>query len=172
MPMSAWPASWYAVRRRSSSGITTLRAVPKNFRDFCSATGLQGEALERRIRQYLGLRPDRTYELFVEMWVDRADLFRPCPDPEIDDTSCDIAFEMAGGMPVAPQVRGVPDYLAWFEATYQASYVEGGAPWSRLGYTYDWHPATPKFGASEYLVTTDAPYEIERVMTIADYCAP
>jgi len=40
------------------------------------------------------------------------------------------------------------------------------------GYTYDWSPLTPKHGASEYLVTTDAPYEIARVATIDAYCAP
>lgn len=38
-----------------------------------------------RTRQYLGLPHTGRHNLFVEMWVKPSDLFRPCPDPEIDD---------------------------------------------------------------------------------------
>lgn len=164
---------YYAGR---SSGTTTglhswVTAVPQ-VRAFCRATGLSGEALRTRLRQYLGLAPGRRYDLFVEFWVDRSDLFRPCPDPEIDDTACRVAFPVSGGMPEAPAVKGVDDYLAWFTRTYAASYGDGGVPWTRLGYTYDWNPATPKVGASEYLITVGAAWEIAGVTPIDAYCAP
>lgn len=73
------------------------------------------------------------------MWIDRDDVFRPCPDPETGDRACETAFPVAGGMAVAPEVKGVPDYLAWFEETYRGAYGEDGMPWTR--------PATPTTGA-------------------------
>lgn len=66
----------------------------------------------------------------------------------------------------------MPDYLDWFEQTCRGAYAVDGAPWTRLGNTCDWNPATPRFGASEYHVTTDAPCEIARVATVDDDCRP
>ena len=40
------------------------------------------EELATRIKQYLGLAPDWEYDVFVEMWVNPEDLFRPCVDPQ------------------------------------------------------------------------------------------
>jgi len=174
MSQEAYDTYWQGKesgRTYAGAPVSWVTAAPQ-VREFCSATGLQGEALAMRIRQYLGLRPERAYDVFVELWIARDDLFRPCPDPEIDDRACEIAFPLEGGMPVAPAVKGVPDYLAWFEGNYAYAYGPTGAPWTRLGYTYDWNPATPKFGASEYLITTDAPYEIERVVPLDAYCTP
>ncbi|MDA0219912.1 MAG: hypothetical protein O3B22_10070 [Proteobacteria bacterium] len=158
-------------RTYAGAPVSWVTAAPQ-VQQFCSATGLAGDALALRLKQYLGLRPERSYDVFVEMWIDRDDLFRPCPDLGIDDRTCELAFPLEGGMPVAPAVKGVPDYLAWFEGNYAYAYGPEGAPWTRLGYTYDWNPATPKFGASEYLVTTDVPYEIARVVPVDTYCTP
>ena len=46
-----------------------------------------------RIKQYLGLDPNRRYDTFVKLWVKAEELFRPCPDPEIDDDTCDTTFD-------------------------------------------------------------------------------
>lgn len=156
------------------SGVTTgvyawVTAAPQ-LQGFCRATGLQGEALKARLREHLGLVPGRAYDMVVELWVDRSDLFRPCPDPEIDDTACNVSFPVKDGLPVAPKVKGVDDYLAWFNGTYAWAYAEGGAPWTRLGYTYDWNPDTPKFGASEYLITKGAAWQVAGAATIDAYC--
>ena len=101
---------------------------------------------------------------------DASDLFRPCPDPETDDTACNVAFPVENGLPVAPTVKGVDDYLAWFNGTYAWAYAPGGAPWTRLGYTYDWNPDTPKFGASEYLITKGAVWQVAGAAPVDGYC--
>jgi hypothetical protein len=174
MSQSAYDRYWKGKDKgRTFAGrpVSWVTAAPQ-VQAFCRSTGLSGDALKLRLKQLLGLHPDRDYAVFVEIWVDRGDLFRPCPDPEVDDRNCNVSFQVRNGLPVAPKVKGVPDFIAWYNETYQGSYVPSGAPWTRLGYTYDWHPNTPKFGASEYLITTDAPYEIERAQTIDDYCKP
>lgn len=160
--------------RNSPAGVTTgvynwVTLAPQ-IQSFCRSTGLTGEALRTRLRQHLGLVPGRAYDMFVEFWVDRTDLFRPCPDPETDDTACNVAFPVANGLPVAPTVKGVDDYLAWFNGTYASAYGPGGAPWTRLGYTYDWNPDTPKFGASEYLITAGASWEVAGAAPVDTYC--
>jgi len=53
---------------------------------------LSKEAIDLRLKQYLGLDPSWQYDVFVELWVDPGDLFRPCVDPQTDDTSCDYRF--------------------------------------------------------------------------------
>ena len=49
--------------------------------------------VELRLKQYLGLHPDWKYDVFVEMWVNPDDLFRPCVDTEITDTACISLFK-------------------------------------------------------------------------------
>jgi len=154
-----------------TSGVYAWVTLAPQMQAFCRSTGLSGDALKDRLREHLGLVPDRPYDMFVELWVDRSDLFRPCPDPEPDDTACNVAFPVANGLPVAPTVKGVDDYLAWFNGTYAWAYAPGGAPWTRLGYTYDWSPDTPKFGASEYLITKGAVWEVAGAAPVDAYCA-
>lgn len=153
-----------------TGGVYAWVTLAPQIQEFCRATGLSGDALKGRLREHLGLVPDRPYDMFVELWVDRGDLFRPCPDPETDDTACDVAFPVENGLPVAPAVKGIDDYLAWFNATYAWAYAPGGAPWTRLGYTYDWNPDTPKFGASEYLITEAAVWEVAGAQPVDAYC--
>jgi hypothetical protein len=155
-----------------TSGVYAWVTLAPQIQAFCRATGLAGDALKDRLREHLGLVPGRPYDVFVELWVDRTDLFRPCPDPETNDTACDVTFPMANGLPVVPTVKGVDDYLAWFNATYARAYAAGGAPWTRLGYTYDWNPGTPKFGASEYLITKGAAWEVAAAAPVDAYCRP
>ena len=160
MSRSSYDRYYKGVSGGTTSGAYNWVTLVPQLQDFCRSTGLTGSPLADRVTQYLGLSPERHYAVVVEFWVDRSDLFRPCPDPDTADTSCDLSFAMVGGQPVDPPVKGLTSYLDWFNATYQGSYVEGGAPWTRLGYTYDWNPATPKFGASEYLITKGAVFEV------------
>lgn len=120
-----------------------------------------------RLKEYLGLPPDGDYEALVEMWVARDDLLRPCPDPETDDTACEL---MSTGEP--PQVKNVADYRHFLLSLHERSYTPGGAPWTGLGYTYDYAHGGYGIGASEYMLVPEAAYEVRSVSTPTAYCAP
>jgi len=172
MSQASFDKYYAGVTGGTTTGAYSWVTLVPEIQAFCRATGLSGTDLTDRLEQRLGLNPATEYAVFVEMWVDRGDLFRPCPDPETSDTVCDLTFAQKDGLPVNPPVKGLADYLGWFEQTYQGSYLDGGAPWTRLGYTYDWNPATPKFGASEYLITADADYRVAGHYSADQYCAP
>ena len=48
--------------------------------------------LNLRLKQYLGLNADWNYDVFVELWVDPADMFRPCVDPEFTTIIVNCTF--------------------------------------------------------------------------------
>lgn len=132
--------------------------------EYCRAAGLEGEDLVFRLEQYLGLPPHVGKTHFVELWVRPADLLRPCADPEIDDTTCN-----SDDQPKALTL-GSHDHAAWFNALKDKSYGEGGYPWTRLGYTFDWGAANER-GASEYLIPAGMEVTVERFVPNAEYCA-
>ena len=70
-------------------GETWFTVVPR-MRDFCSATNLADQALQRRLEQRLGLPPFGDYDAFLEVWVSVVALIRPCTDREVTDASCDL----------------------------------------------------------------------------------
>lgn len=50
----------------------------------------------------------------------------------------------------------------WFDNTWSASYKsEGGYPWTRLGYTYDWGSSGDKYGLSEFLVREESQVTVQ-----------
>ena len=123
-------------------------------------------ALDNRLKQYLGLNPEWHYDVFVEMWVSPEDLFRPCVDPEIDDTRCQLNFSE-----VEPSVKNITSYEDFYKKLYYKSYrSSAGVPWTGLGYTYDWHQDSNEVGASEYILVPEAEYEIERAVSTQEYC--
>lgn len=144
-------------------------------REFCRAqsrkTRLTGDALDLRLKQYLGLSPDWSYSHFVEMWVDRRDVIRPCPDPGATDNACQLTYATP-----RPRVRGVAAWPGFIEDLVKKSYTPKGAPWTRLGYTYDWkHGPGGKpveRGASEFMLRPGARYEVKAASTTAAYCKP
>jgi len=123
--------------------------------------------LNLRLKQYLGLNAERNYDVFVELWVDPADMFRPCVDPEIHDSRCELEFAENE----VPQVRNIVNYPAFYKNIYFNDFrSRPGVPWTGLGYTYDWgNPANP-VGASEYILRPNSAFRIERVVETADYC--
>ena len=124
------------------------------------------KALDRRLKQYLGLNPEWTYDVFVEMWVSPDDMFRPCVDPEINDSRCNLQF----GKEI-PTVKNIPDYQDFYSDLYYKSYrASSGVPWTGLGYTYDWGNRESEVGASEYILVPEAEYEIKRAVPTAEYC--
>ena len=141
-----------------------VTAVPQ-IRRFCRSLEKSGEALDRRLAQRLGLPPDAGYTQFVELWVRPADLVRPCPDPEVSDREC----ERSPPVP-AEHVRISESHREWFRTLRQTSYGPDGYPFTGLGYTYDWHPATDEVGPSEFVIRTGEPAEVHDVRTTASYC--
>jgi len=161
-------AKYYATRfgrTPPEKPVVWVTLVPE-IRDFCRGLGQSGAALDLRLKQRIGLSADWKFDRMVEIWVDRRDLFRPCPDPETDDDRCSVAAVKGA------QVPRLNDYAAFFAALYAQSYHEGGAPWTRLGYTYDWAPGAGEVGASEFMLAPDSPYEIHRTLSTDDYCKP
>lgn len=148
--------------------VTWVTAVPQVqafCRDFYKQNP-QGD-LDLRLKQYLGLKPDSQYEVFVELWVDPADLFRPCVDPEIHDSRCELKFAENE----IPQVRNIVNYPAFYKNLYFNDFrSRPGVPWTGLGYTYDWGNPHSRIGASEYILRPGSPYQIKLDVTTAEYC--
>lgn len=128
----------------------------------CRSLGLSGDGLVARLGGYLGLPPGTVKTRMVELWVDPADVFRPCPDAEVDDDRCDLAF---------PE-RASAEHRAWIEALRARSYGADGYPWTQLGYTYDWARDDDHVGASEFVVRAGATALVASVQSTDAYCAP
>lgn len=145
-----------------------VTVVPE-LRDFCRALPGDAGAKALRVKQWLGLRPEGEYNRVVEIWVRPSDLARPCPDPEVTDTSCTLDENGAAVLD--------PDYSAWYKRNSESTYSAAGHPWTRLGYTYDWSPPSDTsnpnrpVGASEYLVRPNAKFKVVGSQTLAGYCA-
>ncbi|MDX1342187.1 MAG: hypothetical protein R3227_07530 [Reinekea sp.] len=124
-------------------------------------------ARDLRLKQLLGLHPSWQYDLFVEMWIQPQDVFRPCVDPSPEDTQCNLNFEGS-----APEVDGINDYTQFYQQLYMKSFrAAPGVPWTGLGYTYDWADNGTAVGLSEFMTKPAASIEIIRAVPTADYCA-
>ena len=136
--------------------------VPK-VRDFCR--GYQRRGMDRlvlRLEQLLGLPPGDGKELFAELWVKPEDLYRPCPDPEVNDRVCSLDFPRSSALQLDPA------YQQWFEGNFD--YGDEGYPWTRLGYTYDWKRRRKAVGMSEYVARGGASISVIQVFSTAEYC--
>jgi len=135
----------------------------------------------KRVVQLLGLNPANDYDVLVEMWIDPNDLFRPSPDPEINDHEAELAYKDAFENWVFPREANPfikyddsalymdsawsqpSTFRDWFsnraETVYQildfADVSTWGYPWSRLGYTYDWGSPVKRVGLSEFVIRLD-----------------
>jgi len=141
-----------------------VTAVPQ-VKQICQQFPQRPEMLTRRLEQFLGLPANNGKLKFVEMWVKPADLFRPCPDPEISDHECELDF------PTSSLVSINPSHIEWFNQLKSRSYGNAqGYPWTRLGYTYDWGNPYSEVGASEFVIKPQATVDIETVIPTAGYC--
>lgn len=148
-----------------------------------------------RIAQLLGLPPEsamvgnpKESKYMLEMWVAQKDLFRPCPDTEISDTTCEIDFPADSfrtpDLTNLVKATNGPDYgvfmtyPAWFANRTHYIYTLGSDPypWTRLGYTYDWG-STNHVGLSEFVLHgakvdgSTISVGIKSVKTTAEYFA-
>ena len=141
--------------------------------------------LVMRLRQLLGLRPADSVAHFVEMTVPAAGMFRPTVDPAVTTRwpcpagpsgSCGLQF--AAGTDSAHVAWMANQMLSAWQVPdgYPADTASGGGrgalgyPWTRLGYTYNWHPGSPRYGASEYLVRAGSRIRVDATYPVAAYC--
>ncbi len=117
-----------------------------------------------RLIQLLGLPPGSKYSYFVEIWVRPQDLFRPCPDKEINDSKCDLCFPL-----------GTDDeHVSWINDNRISRYYQcdlyNQYPWGQLGYTYDWNPSNKShIGLSEFVIGKNKTVYIRRIVSTRDY---
>jgi hypothetical protein len=162
-------------------------SVVPEVRDSCLTWEEEGAALTMRLRQLIGLRPADSVSHFVEMTVPAAALFRPTVDPAAT-TIWPCPEGPSGGACGLHFPAGVDSaHVAWMANQmlsawqvpngYPADTASGGGrgtlgyPWTRLGYTYNWHPGSPRYGASEYLVRAGSRIRVDAIFPIAAYCA-
>lgn len=161
-------------------------SVVPEVRDSCRSWEEEGAALTMRLRQLIGLRPADSVSHFVEMTVPAAALFRPTVDPAVTTTwpcpegpsnACGLRFP--AGVDSAHITWMANQMLSAWQVPdgYPADTASGGGrgtlgyPWTRLGYTYNWHPGSPRYGASEYLVRRGSRIRVDATHPIAAYCA-
>ncbi len=121
-----------------------------------------------RVNQRLGIKPGTVASRFVELWVPMDSLLRPCADPSTAKLACDLN-------PPLTLERGDITGASWFNwlvTTTNHSYRPGGAPWTRLGYTYDWgeNETVPPYGATEFVLAPSTPYEVASRQSLLEYC--
>ena len=138
-------------------------------RDSCRGFGT---GLRLRINQLLGLPPDGGDTLMVEMTVPVTALFRPVADPAVTTPyPCGDSIQAGCGQSFPPGVT--PEHVLFIANQFLTRWqVPNGYPWTRLGYTYNWHPGSPRYGASEYLVRNGTIATGVTVQNVRAYCAP
>lgn len=154
-----YPDSYPAGQTVSAKwGEIWVTAAPE-MRRFIAENPTPADGLVLRLEQLLGLPQGSGDTSVAEIWVKPEDLFRPCPDPEIDDTACLVAFP----------ANADSAYVEWFDGNIISSYFnEKKYPWTRLGYTYDWGKPDHE-GLSEYVVKKDAQIVIDRIVPTEEY---
>ena len=124
------------------------------------------KGFDMRLKQRLGLNPAWEYDVFVELWVSPEDLFRPCVDPETNDSSCNLDFGS-----VTPHVKNIADYPAFYKNLYFMDYRRPpGLPWTGMGYTCDWLNGQNREGESEFIISPSSRYEIKGAVPTREYC--
>lgn len=117
-----------------------------------------------RLKQLLGLPPTATYSYFVEFWVKPNDLFRPCPDKEINDKKCETCFSS----------NLDTNHIKWINDNRISRYYQCNLfdqyPWTQLGYTYDWSPTNKSHrGLSEFVIDVNKYIIVNKIYTTSQY---
>lgn len=164
-----------------------VTAVPQ-LKQFCAAAPGDATAKTERVVQWLGLNPAVPYAQVVELWIKPEQLVRPCPVTDVTAAVCTLDTADQWGPPAVQGTASRPvcaaddgacaerqSYWDWFASNMRLNLKEGGAPWTRLGYTFDWKPARDggfqRYGASEFVMKPGARYEVKAAYTLAEYCA-
>ena len=175
---------------------TWLTAVPF-VQEFCRA--YSGPDLKLRLKQNIGLPPTADNDTFVEIWVSPQQFFRPCPDPAITDTACQVRVPLVDKGPTPgehqppwycpeplpsldqapPQLAGAfvsvdQNHLNWMCTNWRQSYLNASPdknyPWTALGYTYDWGNPQRPVGQSEFVARAGTSVIFHRKLQTEQYC--
>jgi hypothetical protein len=144
--------TWARIQDKATDYTIWVTLVPE-LRDFLrrQPRGSTINALRDRLKKHLGLELESSYDWFVEIWVDKKYLIRPCHDTSIANRSCQLIPE---GKAVDPRLQRARN-SKW--------------PFTGLGYTYDWGNPVSDIGASEFVIDGGARFQIGRRFTTADY---
>jgi hypothetical protein len=138
---------------------------------FVASTHPDSVTLRRRVERLLGLQDgDGEGRVLVQFSVPAHDVFRPCPDPSVTATHCDASYDPSKLARLIEDNREASQILLM---QMLGSYArQGGYPFTRRGYTYDWDTSAGPYhvGLSEYVTRIGAPIEIERTSSLEDYC--
>jgi 5'-nucleotidase len=147
-----------------------VTAVPQ-LQGFCQSYAATPEtSLTLRLEQLLGLPANNGKTRFVQMWANPADMLRPSPDGEVDDTVAEL--EMPGPEHF-PSQQEYEFHRDWFNLQMSLQAYDDpskGYPWTRLGYTYDWGNPASEVGLSEFVVAAGSTVAIESVSALEAYC--
>lgn len=139
----------------------TWVTVYPELRNFIEQNDLPAEKCSLRLEQLNGLPPRNNKTWFVELFVSPEDMFRPSPDPEINDTEAQLDFP----------ANTSREHIDWINNLKNNSYGTNGYPWTQLGYTYDWATSSQNHvGLSEYVIRKGANVKIHDTLSTGEYC--
>ena len=144
----------------------TWVSIAPQVQEYCKTIERDKMNITNRLEAYLGLQPNAGYAIWIEMWVQPKDLFRPCPDAEITDNTCELCLP-----------EGVSaEHRQWFNELRAVQYTGAGSngysgwPWTQLGYTYDWWPGSRTVGASEFIIRQGSEVVVIDKTPTNEYC--
>lgn len=112
-----------------------------------------------RLKQLIGMSPETNNNYFTVFWANVSDVFRPAYYPEINSGLMNTTFSSSFEEDMSENAMW---FKNWFDKTSATIYSrDGGHPWTRLGYTYDWGNPDRKYGLSEFIVKEGAPIEVK-----------
>ena len=140
----------------------------------CAGWKLAGDPLRERLEQLLGLPPNQPAQYqktkFVVLEIPAGHLQRPCVglgDDVNGQPTCTVRVKPAQGISSLDFVGG--QMASSYISTKSGS---PGYPFTRLGYTYDWNPASSDhYGASEFILTPGTQAALKAQMPTDAYCS-
>lgn len=143
--------------------------VAPELQTFCQSYEATEPPLILRMEQLLGLPPDDGKTRMVEMWVPVDGLFRPSPDPEIDDQVAELELRDPSAF---ESQEAYEFHRDWYNLQVSLSYdAMNGYPWTRLGYTYDWGNPESEVGLSEFVIWAQTSVIVDEVYSNEEYCS-
>jgi hypothetical protein len=160
-------------RKPGNTGVLlweTWVSLPSESRPACRGARDPVLALE----QILGMPPVGGNWELVQFSVAPQHIFRPCASgPNITTRQC--SFTLPTRFSSEAERRAVEEtqlfVFGQMWSSYIAAFPEPGYPFTGMGWTYNWNPASrDHYGISEYVVKKNAPVSNIRVFTPRQFC--
>ncbi|MGO4128627.1 hypothetical protein AB4Z01_29835 [Inquilinus sp. YAF38] len=148
----------------------TWVSLPSESRPACK--GAQDPVLA--LEQLLGMPPAGGEWELVQFSVAPEHVFRPCASgPDISTTQCSFALPTQFSSPAERRAVEETQLFVFGQMwnSYVADFPTPGYPFTGMGWTYNWSPASKDHtGISEYVVKRGAPVSDIRVFTPSEFC--